>query len=123
MSTHIIMSQTDGVSHLAAQPAPAFSPQEFPGWQGLALKDSGVFMFIFDIEAGAAEYPLHSSEDEWLAYVVSGSGELHSGNPEGELLDMKPFAAGDFITFRANTQHAWRNGDHPSRILFVKRSG
>lgn len=122
MSKHIIMSEAGGSSFLEEMPAPAFTPADFPGWSGLSLEDSGVFLFMFDIAPDAVEFPLHTSPDEWLAYVVAGAGELVSGEGETRQLESVPFAAGDFITFRANTPHAWRNGGVASRILFVKRT-
>lgn len=122
MSKHIIMSEAKGSSYLKEQPAPTFAPADHAGWKGLSLEDSGVFFFMFEIEPGAVEYPLHASSDEWLAYVVAGSGELISGEGNTRQLDKVTFAAGDFITFKANTPHAWRNGSGKSRILFSKRS-
>jgi quercetin dioxygenase-like cupin family protein len=123
MSKHIIMTEANGSSFLKQQAAPTFAATEYKGWKGLALEDSGVFFFMFEIEPGAVEYPLHASGDEWLAYVIEGSGELISGEGNTRQLDKMAFAAGDFITFKKNTPHAWRNGNGKSRILFSKRSG
>lgn len=122
MSQHIVMSEQNGVSVLRTQEAPSYSPLDFPGWKGMAAEDSGIFMFIFDIDGDAAEYPLHASEDAWLAYVITGMGILFSGNPEGEKLGQLDYQAGDLITFQPNTQHAWKNGGAPSKILFTKQT-
>ena len=123
MSKHIVLSESEGSSSIAVNTAPEFLPLDFQGWDGRAVEDSGVFMFLFDIAADAVEFPVHADEAEWLAYVVSGSGEMFSGTPDGVKNGSVEYSAGDYITFRANTQHGWRNGGEPGKILFVKRSG
>jgi len=120
MSTHIIMSNDEGASALAKKPAPEFSNLDFPGWQGLSIEDSGLFMFMFNIAAAAAEFPIHADEAEWLAFVVSGAGTLYAGTADLKKTDGIDYEAGDFITFAANTPHGWKNRGEPSRILFVK---
>lgn len=122
MSNHIIMSRHQGASSMTRAAAPEFSDLDVPGWQGLSLQDSGVFMFLFNISPGANEFPVHASEDEWLAYVICGSGTLYSGTGEMQRTDGMEYTAGDFITFAANTPHGWKNGDESSRILFAKRA-
>jgi quercetin dioxygenase-like cupin family protein len=67
------------------------------------------------------EFPIHTSEDEWLAYVVSGAGTLYAGTSEMERTEGIEYQAGDFITFEADTPHGWKNGSAESRILFAKR--
>lgn len=123
MSSHITMLNNPGESSLSKQPTPEFSDVDFPpGWQGLTLEDSGVFMFMFNISPRADEFPIHVSEDEWLAYVVSGSGTLYAGTADMQKTDDMAYEAGDFITFAADTPHGWLNGSEKSRILFVKRA-
>ena len=124
MSQHIIMSiEEDGSSSLETAPAPKFDDAGFPdGWKGMALEASGVFMFMFEIAEGAVEFPVHSSEDEWLAYVVSGSGTLYAGTAEMERTDGVEYSEGDFITFQGDTPHGWKAAGEPSRILFVKQA-
>ncbi|MDQ8201416.1 cupin domain-containing protein [Pelagicoccus sp. SDUM812003] len=95
---------------------------DFPGWKGLSLEDVGLLFFLFDIEAGAAEFPLHASEDEWLAYVIEGGGELYSGFGDTKKTGSVRFAEGDFITFHSNTSHAWKNGQQRTRILFARKA-
>lgn len=122
MSSHITMFNQQGASYLSKQCAPEFSNLDFPaGWQGQALEDSGVFMFLFRVSADAVEFPIHTSEDEWLAYVVGGAGTLFSGTADLEKTEGMSYQAGDFITFAADTPHGWLNGGAESRILFVKR--
>jgi quercetin dioxygenase-like cupin family protein len=122
MSSHIIMSNDNGASSLAASPVPEFEAFDFKGWQGRAIEDSGVFMFLFDIAADAEEFPVHADQAEWLAYVVSGSGTLYAGTADMQRTEGMAYAAGDYITFQAGTPHGWKNGGEPSRILFVKRA-
>ncbi|MEM1083088.1 MAG: cupin domain-containing protein [Verrucomicrobiota bacterium] len=120
MSHHFIMSDQEGSSAIAKQEAPEFSALEYQGWSGQALEASGVFCFILKVKAGGDEFPMHADAAAWLGYVVSGSGELFSGNAAGDKLEAVAFAAGDFITFEPNTQHAWKNGPDESKILVVK---
>ena len=122
MSNHIIMSNDNGASSLATSPAPEFEAFDVKGWQGRAVEDSGVFMFMFDIAANAEEFPLHVDAAEWLALVISGSGTLYAGTADMQKTDGMEYRAGDYITFEANTPHGWKNGGEPSRILFVKRA-
>lgn len=124
MGKHILMTNEQGASMLASTPLPEFDAGEFPaGWSGLGVEDAGIFMFMFNVSAGAAEFPLHASEDEWLAYVVSGSGTLYAGTADMKQTDSIAYQAGDFITFKADTPHGWKNGSEASRILFTKRGG
>lgn len=122
MSSHIIMSNNDGASSLAKSPAPEFDALDFQGWQGHAVEDSGIFMFMFDIAPDAVEFPVHADEAEWLALVISGSGTLFAGTTEMQKTDGIEYQAGDYITFEANTPHGWKNNGEASRILFVKRA-
>ena len=121
MASHIQMFMEAGGSRLDKKTLPEFEPGDFPaGWVGLAVEDSGIFMFMFNIAADAAEFPIHASEDAWLAYVVSGSGTLYAGTADSERTGGVEYEAGDFITFEAGTPHGWKNGAAPGRILFAK---
>ena len=122
MASHIIMSNVDGASALAKSPAPEFETFEFKGWQGRAVEDSGVFMFLFDIAPDAEEFPIHADEAEWLALILSGAGTLYAGTADMQKTDGMDYEAGDYITFQGGTPHGWKNGGAPSRILFVKRA-
>ncbi len=122
MHKHYLMTDQSGISALSELAAPEFSAADYAGWEGLSAEAGGVFFFMFKISADAVEYPMHASPDEWLGYVVVGEGELFSGNASGEKLGSVSFKAGDFITFMANTQHAWKNGGQESKILFVKKA-
>lgn len=122
MSQHIIMSEESGTSRLETAAAPVFEPLDFSGWKGAGLSGSGLFMFTFEIAPAAVDFPLHADEAEWLAYVVEGSGELLSGDPKGNETGSVEYSAGDYITFHANTQHAWKNGGTKGKILFVKKA-
>ena len=123
MANHILMKNQSGDSVLDQLEAPEFSSADHAGWEGLGVEASGVFLFMFRIEAGAVDFPLHDSPDAWLGYVVSGSGTLHAGSADGKLMDSVAYQAGDFITFEPNTQHGWSNGGEPSKIMFVKVAG
>ena len=124
MGSYIVMSRNeDGSSALKRIDAPEFSDMDFPAcWLGKVVEDSGIFMFTFDISAEAAEFPIHVSEDEWLAYVISGSGVLFAGTAGMEKTNGVAYQAGDFIAFDADTPHGWKNDGGESQILFVKRS-
>ena len=122
MASHIIMSNIDGASSLAKSPAPRFEAFEQKGWQGRAVEDSGIFMFMFDIAPDAEEFPIHADEAEWLALVISGSGTLYAGTADLQKTEGIDYETGDYISFAANTPHGWKNGGEPSRILFVKRA-
>lgn len=122
MANHIIMRQCSGASSLESSVAPEFSALDFTGWQGVSLEDSGVFMFVFIIEPEAVEFPIHSSEDAWLAYVISGTGWLYAGSVDQQATESIEYRSGDFITFQADTPHGWKNGGEKSKILFVKKS-
>ena len=122
MASHIIMSNESGASTLSKVPAPDFDALEFKGWQGRAVEDSGIFMFMFDIAPDAEEFPIHADEAEWLALVLSGAGTLYAGTADMQKTDGMDYEAGDYITFQGGTPHGWKNGGEPSRILFVKRA-
>ena len=122
MSSHIIMSNDNGASTLSKSPSPEFEALEFKGWQGRAVEDSGVFMFMFDIAPDAEEFPVHADDAEWLALVLSGSGTLYAGTADMQKTDGIAYAAGDYITFQGGTPHGWKNNGEPSRILFVKKA-
>ncbi|MGL6314342.1 cupin domain-containing protein [Vibrio sp. WXL103] len=123
MNQHITMSLDNHSSYLTSKALPAYTPLDFPGWQGLAIEDNKFFMFVFDIEANAAEFPLHSDENTWLAYVIEGQGTLFAGTKDNqEKTSQTEFKAGDAITFEANTPHAWQVGDKASKILFCRNN-
>ena len=121
MVSHIEMLANEDGSNLARQNAPEIIVDDFPkGWDGQSMEFGGVFMLIFTIQPDAVEFPLHSSEDTWLAYVVTGSGTLIAGdNQENKTQEMQ-YKAGDFITFDANTPHGWKNDNQLSKILCTK---
>lgn len=123
MAQHIVMSEHAEASALSTTSAPEFSSDELPeGWSGMGLEASGVFLFVLKVAEGAAEFPIHASEDQWLGYVVSGEGTLYAGTTNSEKTTGLPYQGGDFITFEANTPHGWLNAGGESRILFAKRS-
>lgn len=123
MNQHITMSLGERASELTSCALPAYSPLDFPGWKGLAIEDATFFMFVFDIEANAEEFTLHSDENTWLAYVIAGKGTLYAGTKDNqEKTASIPFNAGDAITFEANTPHAWLVGDESSKILFCRKN-
>ena len=122
MSNHIIMSNDNGAGTLSVSAAPEFEALDFKGWQGRAVEDSGIFMFMFDIAPDAVEFPIHADDAEWFALVISGSGTLFAGTADMQQSDGMDYEAGDYITFQGGTPHGWKNGGEPCRILFVKRA-
>ncbi|MEM9253262.1 MAG: cupin domain-containing protein [Planctomycetota bacterium] len=122
MAKHIAMVNRDGGSAFDALPTPQSGALEHAGWSGVAVEASGLFCFEIAAEPGAAEFPMHDSPDAWVGYVVCGGGTLYSGSAAGEKLGEVTVAEGDWITFEPNTQHAWKNGDAQTRMLFIKRA-
>ncbi len=122
MSNHFVMRSTDSGSTLSQQKAPEFEALDITGWGGLTLEDIGLHLFIFNIDADAAEFPIHSSPNTWLAYVISGSGTLFAGDTTNTRTDQIEYRAGDFITFHADTPHGWKNGNEAGKILFCKKN-
>ena len=120
MNHHYVMTDHAGSSAIETLAPPEFAAADYPGWEALSLDAGALSFFMFRIAPGAAEFPLHAAPDEWIGYVVSGGGVLFAGDGEGKKLGQVHFAAGDFITFKPNTQHAWENGTEESKILFVK---
>ncbi|WP_078086133.1 cupin domain-containing protein [Microbulbifer mangrovi] len=124
MSKHLIIFEHEGASTIETVEAPDFTSHEnMPGWKARSVDDAGIFMFQFSIEPGAVEYPIHTSDEAWLAYVASGYGTLFAGDTEENRTEGADYQAGDFITFKPNTPHGWLNGDSPSVIVLTKRSG
>ena len=121
MNSHIKMSLEGNTSKLSKSPTPEFEALDIEGWQGAALEDVGLFTFMFNIEANAATYPIHSDHAQWIAYVISGNGVLYSGKEDGTQTGQVEYQAGDYITFMPNTPHGWKNGDANSKILLVKQ--
>ncbi|RKF17938.1 hypothetical protein DBZ36_11860 [Alginatibacterium sediminis] len=76
---------------------------------------------MFDIEAGAVEYPLHASDKPWIAYVMQGSGTVFYGDQGGSKTDGITFSNGDFISFSENAQHGWLC-DCATKIMLVRAS-
>ncbi|MBY6188933.1 cupin domain-containing protein [Microbulbifer agarilyticus] len=121
MSRHLTMFEHQGASTIEVAEAPSFTSHEnMSGWKARAVEDAGIFMFQFAIEPNAVEYPVHTSDEAWLAYVVSGHGTLYAGDANGNRTQGVDYRAGDFITFKPNTPHGWKNGDEKSQIAFVK---
>ncbi|MCQ3830399.1 cupin domain-containing protein [Microbulbifer elongatus] len=121
MSKHFIMFEHQGASGIETTDAPEFTSHEnMPGWKARAVEDAGIFMFQFEIEPGAVEYPIHTSDEAWLAFVASGHGTLYAGDAEENRTEGVRYQAGDFITFKPNTPHGWLNGNEKSLILIVK---
>ena len=121
MTSQIKMLAQSGGSSLVKNNGPDIVIDEFPeGWDGQSIEFGNVFMFIFTIQENAAEFPLHSSEDTWIAYVASGSGTLIAGDNQNNKTQEMHYAAGDFITFDANTPHGWKNDKQVSKIILSK---
>ena len=121
MASHIeILAQASG-SNLVRKNAPLSEVDAFPdGWDGQSIEFGDVFMLIFTIQPDAVEFEIHSSEDTWIAYVISGSGTLIAGDNQDKKTHDIDYKAGDFITFDANTPHGWKNNQLLSKILFTK---
>ncbi len=49
MNKHHVMTDNDGTSSIASQPAPPFSADEHTGWEPLCHETAGVFLFMFKI--------------------------------------------------------------------------
>ncbi|QKX17569.1 cupin domain-containing protein [Microbulbifer sp. YPW1] len=123
MSKHHIMFEHESASTIETVDAPDFTSHEnMSGWKARAVEDAGIFMFQFEIDPGAVEYPIHTSDEAWLAYVVSGHGTLYAGDAGENRTEGITYGAGDFITFKPNTPHGWVNGDDKSLILLAKVS-
>ena len=122
MSRHYLMTEKQGTSFLEEVEGPSFSSTDVDGWEGLTVEAAGVFFFMFRIAPNAVEFPMHAAPDEYLGYVVRGSGKLHAGT-EQEKLESVDFNEGDFITFKPDTMPGWTNGPQESKILFVRKLG
>lgn len=123
MTKHIVMTEANGDSVLTTTKAPEFDANDFPkGWSGVGLEASGVFMFILKVDKVSEEFAIHSSEDEWLAYVMSGSGTLYAGTATNQKTTNLAYQTGDFITFAKNTPHGWLDDGMGSKFLFVKQA-
>lgn len=122
MNQHIEMFLDNESSALKTHKLPQFSPLDFPGWHGLAVENESIHMFIFSIDENASEFPLHASDQEWLAYVVMGEGRLIAGTKDNQTQTSSiKFCAGDAITFRADTPHAWKMSPGAGKILFCRQ--
>lgn len=119
MSKHIHMIEQSGISAFKDAEMPQFTSADFPGWDSIQTEGAGVFFFLFRVAAGAEEFPLHAAPEAFLGYVAKGGGTLYAGSSE-EKTDHVEFSEGDLISFDPNTQHAWKNGDAETKILFVK---
>lgn len=114
------MVQKAGESFIDTKEAPEFSAGDFKGWEQMSHETAGLFFFMFKIEPHAEEFPLHASPDDWLSYVVSGSGTLFAGVENGRKTQQVEFKAGDFIEFQPDTQHAWQSSSEETKIMFLK---
>lgn len=122
MTKKITMYRNKNESTISVIDAPQYEAMDVEGWEGVHVEDMDVFMFVFNIQANAKEFPIHSSGDTWLAYVISGSGTLYAGTECGQKREGASYQAGDFIVFEANTPHGWANNGSDSKILFTKHT-
>ncbi|WP_026958309.1 cupin domain-containing protein [Aliagarivorans taiwanensis] len=132
MVKHILMRTTEQGSELLEQAVPKSEPIALPqanaepapltGWSSRMVEDMGLSMLKLTITEDAAEFPIHSSDEPWLAYVVCGQGTLYSGSHQQDKGTGIEYQAGDYISFEANTPHGWLNRANYSEILFVKKS-
>lgn len=121
---HFTMTDKNGESFISIEHAPEFSAADYSGWEAISVEAeaAGLFFFMFKVAPNAEEFPLHASPDTWLSYVVSGHGLMYAGKENGVKTQGVEFKAGDFISFGPNTQHAWKNGDAETKIMFLKRA-
>lgn len=119
---HFIMTDKGGQSFLETQSAPVFEEADYEGWEALSIETAGLFFFMFKVQPNAEDFPLHASPDDWISYVISGHGKLFAGIADGPKTEQVEFKAGDFISFKPNTQHAWENGSSETKLLFLKVS-
>ncbi|MEM6560075.1 MAG: cupin domain-containing protein [Planctomycetota bacterium] len=121
MAKHFVVAVDADTSHLTEADAPVSSPLEPAGWDITTADASGVSMVILTAEPGAADFDMHASPDAWLAHVVEGRCKLVHGASDGSPIGTVDVAAGDYITFEPNAQHAWQASDQRVKMLFVKR--
>lgn len=131
MAKHIVMRATAEGSELTETPLATAAPIELPqadgtpaplaGWKVRVVEDMGVTLLKLEVSEQAVEFPIHSSDDKWLAYVASGAGTLFSGSHSEQKGAGVAYQAGDYITFEASTPHGWISDAGGCELLFVKR--
>jgi hypothetical protein len=110
----------DGAAVSTAAPDPAFADAGLKGWTVQAFSSAGVDWFVFKLGTDAALYPFHASPDEWVGFILEGSGQVLLGDASNAQKGVVNFRKGDFLLFGANTVHAWKNGPTETQILFLK---
>jgi hypothetical protein len=118
-NTYTIES-TDGASSSTSAGNPAFADAGLKGWTVQSFSSAGVDWFIFKLAVGAAPYPFHKSPDEWIGYILDGSGQLVLGDDNNAQTGVINFRKGDYLLFKANAVHSWKNGPKETQILFLK---
>jgi len=114
------IANKDGVAVSATSDNPAFADAGLKGWTVQAFSSAGVDWFVFKLAKGADLYPFHASPDEWIGFILEGSGQVLLGDAANVQKGAVTFKKGDFLMFGADTVHAWKNGPAETQILFLK---
>jgi hypothetical protein len=115
-----VIENSDGTATSTTKDTPAFGDAGLKGWTVQAFSSAGVDWFVFKLAVGAAMYPFHSGPEEWIGYVLDGSGQLLLGDENKVQKSVVNFKKGDFLLFGGDTVHAWKNGPKETQILFLK---
>lgn len=122
MAKHFVVAVEADTSRILTRAAPEPTPLDPKGWTLTASEASGVSMVVLTAEPGAAEFEMHASPDAWLATVLEGRGTMLHGAADGSTVGEIEVAAGDFLTFEPNAQHAWKASGDGLKMLFVKQA-
>lgn len=118
----ITIENVNDVATAKVTDAPLFTDVEGEkGWSVTLISDAGVGVdyYIFKIKKGADIYPIHSAPGNWLAYVAEGSGELVLADKQKVEKSTTSFKKGDYILFRPDAMHGWKNGPTDTTLIFI----
>jgi hypothetical protein len=115
-----VIENSDGTTTSTSKDSPAFADAGLKGWTVQSFSSAGVDWFVFKLGVGAVLYPFHTSPDEWIGFILDGSGQVLLGDENKAQKGVLNFKKGDFLLFGKDTMHAWKNGPKETQILFLK---
>ncbi|MCL1894910.1 MAG: cupin domain-containing protein [Clostridiales bacterium] len=118
-----IANSADGVPGVSTSAAPSIDAVEgMDGWALSLLADptTGMDFYIFEVKAGAVDYPVHDGGDGvWITYITKGSGDVILADADGNETGTQHYKAGDYIIFQPHVFHGWKPSNEDTIMIFT----
>jgi hypothetical protein len=116
----IKVENVKGVTQCKIQSSPELVNAGAKGWNAKIFSEQEMDFYIYDIDADAETFPLHTADDNWVIYIMEGLGELLLGDDDFNLQSSTKYQQGDIISIDSKLIRGWKNGPQQSKIIFVK---